>query len=734
MKHNQSIRLITALLAVSLTIGYTAPAFSYTNEGNVQAYNDYVQQASGMIERGDLTGAIQMLEKAYPIAPEQSVSVVLNNLAAIYMRRGNYFHDKQKQDGPALSDFRHAYYLLELAWPEGLERKPLHVSNLKIARDNLRIAYNNQKINPADVATHLKLAKELRLQGKFQEAIVEYAKAAEADKTNGEALKAMGDLFTVLNQPDKAKKYYNQSVTAMGGKVKDDVLVQLANAQNKSGQVNEAIANLNKALEMNPDNTSALTQLEAIWKNEIKFNPASVLGHANLAGVYQKMKRYQDAVSQYNAAEHFANLDPNTPFDVKKLIRLNMGTLFQELKKYDQALNAYDTILQADRSNLLATYYKARLYKEAGNTDEAIRWYHNVLAIEPNHEGAHADILELITKQTDPAKVTLALKTYGDRFPQNALVQSKVGEEFHRLKDYDNAANYYQRAIQIKPDMAAVHANLGAVYQAQGKANQALAELKLASELDPHNETVVKLAKDSEEAAGFENFKKAVELQQSGSHEESIDYFKKALETTPDNAQIIAAYGIALQNTNHLGDAIAQYKKAQSLEPNNASYYYYLGTAYHQNKQMSLALAEYKKAVAKDPAQEEAKKAVQQIEQGEAAANLEKAVDAYNKKQFPAALKLITEALKTDPNNATAYYYKGLILNDQKQVEGAITSYREAIRYNPEFGDAYYALGLVLDTKKDTRGAKDAFQKFIDLSAGNDDDFVKYAKQRIESL
>ncbi|MBY0404701.1 MAG: tetratricopeptide repeat protein, partial [Cyanobacteria bacterium] len=113
---------------------------------------------------------------------------------------------------------------------------------------------------------------------------------------------------------------------------------------------------------------------------------------------------------------------------------------------------------------------------------------------------------------------------------------------------------------------------------------------------------------------------------------------------------------------------------------------------------------------------------------------LDKAVEAYNKKLYPQALVLVNEVLKTSPDNFTAYYYKGLILNEQKQVDGAIVSYRKAIQYKQDFGDAYYALGLLLDTKKDVKGAKEAFQKFVDLSAGTDDDFVKYAKSRIQSL
>jgi tetratricopeptide (TPR) repeat protein len=701
---------------------------------NLQSYADYAIQANAAIEKGDLTTAIQLYEKAWPLATDQTQSVVLNNLAAIYMRRGNFFHEKMHQDAQSLSDYRKAYYYLDLAWPEGLEKKPLHANNLKIAKDNLKAGYANNGIDVNDAAVHMKLGKELRLQGKFQEALVEYARAAELDTKSTDALKAMGDLSNVLNMPDKSKKYYAKLVATQGNNVKDETLVNLASAQNKSGQLNDAIQSLNKALEVNPNNTSALAQLETIWRTEIKYTPSSVLGHANLAGVLQKMKRYDEALQQYRAAETFADQDAKVPFETKKLIRLNLGTLFQEMKKYDMAENAYKTILAADKSNQQATYYMARLFKEVGKTEEAIKWYHNLLALDANNADAHVDLLQLILGQSDPQKASLALKTYGDRFPENAMVQYKVGEELHKLKDFDLALQYYQKAVQLKPDLAAAFANMGAIYQAKGQDEASIQAFKKALALDPNNETVKNLAKDTEQATGAKAFQKGVELQQSGQHQASISEFQKALQTMPNDPNLIAALGIAYQNTGKVNEAIAQYIKAQELDPKNGHFSYYLGTAYHQQNQLEKAKAAYQKAVSLDNTLAEAQQALDTLVQQGATQKLNLAIEAYGKKQYPQALALVNEAIRTNPTEPTAYYYKGLIQQEQKQPELAIQSYREAIDKKADFSDAYYALGVLLDTKKDVTGAKSAFQKYLELSTGSEDDFVKYARARVEAL
>lgn len=718
---------------------YSQPQ-DYTSTGNIDEYSKYSEQGSQFFNAGQLSQSIEAFEKALSVAPEPSLPVVYNNLAVVYIKRGNYYHDRLKQDQNALNDFRKAYFYLESAWPEGLERKPLHEKNRQVAKENLTIAYRNLGINPADKSKHLEMAKQLRMQGKFPEAIVEYSQVLELDKQDPVAAKALGDLFTVVNLPEKSKKYYAVAVGGDGGSgngsagiSQDDTLVQLGNAQYKTGEIDKAVSNFDKALAINPGNVSALNMLEKIWLNEIKFNPTSVLGHANLGSVYQKRRLYDQAFQQYNAAEHFADQDPKTTFDTKKLIRLNLGTLFQEQKRYELALKAYETVLQVDPNHLMANYYKGTLLQETGNTDGALQAYNKVLSIDPNYKPAQDKMLALVKQENDPAKVAAGLKQYADRFPNNATVQAQIGEEFHQRKDLTNAALFYQRAIQLDPKLASAWANLGAVYQAQGKDEESADAFKKAQSLDPSNTTFKDLAQGAVNDIGYKAYQQAVQLQQQGKAQEALPYFRKALATS-DTPEIRAAYGVSLQSAGQLDDAIAAYQKALSQDPNNADYAYYLGTAYHQKKDFAKASAAYKKALSLKPGYTDAQKALDSIDQQTASADLDKAIDAYNTKNYPVALTLVNQALAKNGQDAMAHYYKGLIYDAQKKPSLAAQSYRDAIRYNADFTDAYYALGVALDTAKDENGARSAFEKFLSLSGNNDDDFVKYARERMKAL
>ena len=740
--------LTATTLAGVLLFGASFPALAQypgAPGNNYQRYEDprytgdyasYSEQAAEFYKKGEITKSIDYFLKALPLAPDQSVPVIYNNLCAAHIKRGIYY-EKQGQRDKALSDYRMAMFYIDHGWPEGVERKTLHENNRDTAKKNLINSYRNLKINPADKAYHLETARQLRLQGRFKESIVEYAQAEELDKGNVEASKAIGDLFNVLNDPYKSKKYYSKAVGELGDDAKDDVMVQLGNSYYKTGEIDKAIQEYNKALEINPGNASALNQLQKIWENEIRFTPNSVLGHANLAGIYQKKKMYREAMEQYKAADHFTYVIQDTPLEVKKLIRLNMGTLSQEMKDYQMALKTYDTVLAVDPSNLMASYYKATLYHETGNTDDAIILYNKVLAIDPHHQQAHDAILKLTLAKPDKMAKTAALKDYAARYIAHDTVQSKVGEAFHEMGDYPNAALYYQNAIRVNDKLASAYANLGAVFQAMDKPTDAAAAYKKARELDPSNTTVAELANSMNETLAIEQYQQAVQLQQDGKKQEAKALLEQALHGAPNSPEIHSAYGITLQSLGQLDNAMTHYRKAIELENSNsqnkALYHYYLGTALHQKKDLTKALAEYKTSRNLDPTLAEANEAVEMLEKQQAGDTLTAAVEAFNRKKYAEALTLINKTITADPANATAHYYKGLIYNAQNNARGAAQSYKEAIRKDPGFTDAYYALGLVLDTQNDKPGAKQAFGKFIELSTG-EDDFVRYAKERMKSL
>lgn len=74
-----------------------------------------------------------------------------------------------------------------------------------------------------------------------------------------------------------------------------------------------------------------------------------------------------------------------------------------------------------------------------------------------------------------------------DIYPNIAEVHHNLGLVLQTQGKLDESLVHYQRAININPDTAVVHNNLGAVFQRQGKLDKAIACFHRAIELDHNN-------------------------------------------------------------------------------------------------------------------------------------------------------------------------------------------------------------------------------------------------------
>lgn len=113
------------------------------------------------------------------------------------------------------------------------------------------------------------------------------------------------------------------------------------------------------------------------------------------------------------------------------------------------------------------------------------------------------------------------------------VVLSRLADAYSKAKDYDQAIATYQKALQLTPDDAALHNNLGSVYAGQNKLPQAQAEFEKAAQLDPTN-------------AGRYYFNIGAIMYNSGKMDDALTAFKKVISLDPKNADAYYLEGQAL--------------------------------------------------------------------------------------------------------------------------------------------------------------------------------------------
>ena len=69
------------------------------------------------------------------------------------------------------------------------------------------------------------------------------------------------------------------------------------------------------------------------------------------------------------------------------------------------------------------------------------------------------------------------------------------------------------------------------------------------------------------------------------------------------------------------------------------------------------------------------------------------------------AISDYTQAIAINPNDANAYYSRGISRRDLKDYQGAISDYSKAIEINPQYALAYSNRGISKGSNGDIKGA-----------------------------
>ena len=147
----------------------------------------------------------------------------------------------------------------------------------------------------------------------------------------------------------------------------------------------------------------------------------------------------------------------------------------------------------------------------------------------------------------------------------------------------DEAITHYQKALQINPDNAEAHYNLGNVLLKKGSVDEAITHYQKALQINP------------DYAEAHNNLGNA--LLQKGSVDEAIAHYQKALQINPDYAEAHYNLGNALLQKGRVDEAITHYQKALQIKPGNAKAHYNFGNALLQKGRVDAAIAQYQQAL-----------------------------------------------------------------------------------------------------------------------------------------
>jgi len=211
---------------------------------------------------------------------------------------------------------------------------------------------------------------------------------------------------------------------------------------------------------------------------------------------------------------------------------------------------------------------------QAGDTTTAIAGLQNAVGNTPGSAEAHLLLAqayfraqrkdeatqEFMAGLSLDAKAALPLETKD----VDELLQ--VGNAHASLGQFEEALAVYQAVLQLKPDKAAAHTNIGVVYYQSGRLDEAVTELKKALEIDP---------KDAE----TEYMLGAAYVQQQ-KLDDAETAFNQAIALKPDLAAAYTGLGNVYLARKNTDKAVSTLQKATTLQPNQAEAWLALGQAF----------------------------------------------------------------------------------------------------------------------------------------------------------
>jgi tetratricopeptide (TPR) repeat protein len=201
--------------------------------------------------------------------------------------------------------------------------------------------------------------------------------------------------------------------------------------------------------------------------------------HVNLGADYMDQGQIEDAIAEFEEA---IRLDPDNA-----LAHFNLGVAYQYQGKLDQAIAEYQEAISIDPDYAEAHNNLGIAYDDQGKPDEAIAEYQEAIRINPDYALAHYNLALAYYAQGKPDEAIAAYKEVIRVDPDSADAHYNLGITYYDQGKLDEAITEWQEAIRIEPEDSMTHNNLGRAYFDQGRLDEAITELEEAIELDPDN-------------------------------------------------------------------------------------------------------------------------------------------------------------------------------------------------------------------------------------------------------
>lgn len=455
---------------------------------------------------------------------------------------------------------------------------------------------------------------------------------------------------------------------------KNSVLYNINGACHQGlGNLDSAVKNFKKAIEINSDNSKA---------------------YYNLAGTFFELGKLDESIKSYELS---LSIDPNYAE-----AHNNLGNVFRQLGQFDDAYNCYKKASELDQSYAEAFYSASLVLQSLGRYENMIEYLEKLLVLKPNFFEGYNNLgiafkeIGLYSKAISAYLKALEIKS--DYF--EAL--NNLGNAYKNNNELEKAIESYQKALLISPDYPTLHNNLGNALKEFGEVEMAIQCFKKAIEINPefpdsHNNLGDAHREKNQFDEAVESYEKAISLDPNyfeafnnlgtafkdlGKLDNAVISYKKAIEINPVFSDSYNNLGNVLKKLGKLEEAYKCYEKGLNLNPYDVDMHNNLGNLLSRLERVDEAVKSYQSALKIDSQHAETYK------------NL--GIIFLKMDRVDESLKYVEKALSLNPDYAEGHSMRGRILSEFNNLDESLLSFNRAHQINPNL---YFTLSNILQTK-----------------------------------
>ena len=394
--------------------------------------------------------------------------------------------------------------------------------DLGAAEESLRRAI---ALDPSMPEAHFYLANVLRVQGRLEEALASLESAVGADADYAEAWSLLGAVHGMLDHADRAEECCRRAAELTPGS--PEPWMNLANARYRQGRLAEAADDYRRVVQLQPgaaiawymlgSSLSALGNLEEAeaayrralelepghaeswyglgfiasrrqehataaesFRRALQLNPRYAEAHNALASTLQTLGQYQEALRHYDEALRLAPAYAEA-HSGRGSVLLVLGDPGEAIPNLREAIRLKPDFVDARIS--LASALMSRSQPE-----EALKLCDEALQIDPDNRDAVAIAATLEQHAGSPERALERLQPWIERGIDDANLAIAYAEVTKSLDRHGESIEVMETLLQGPLPVTSqrnLHFQLGRMYDATGRHDQAFEHYRMGNELRP---------------------------------------------------------------------------------------------------------------------------------------------------------------------------------------------------------------------------------------------------------